>query len=144
MRPAAKPIVVKETMARTIMRFLLAAIYFVAGVAHIRSPAGFLQITPTWVPWPAAVVFMTGVCEIAGALALAVMPGMRRAAGIALAVYAVCAFPANINHALNDIAIGGVHMSWWYHGPRLLFQPVAVWWALWVGGVTDWPFGAKR
>jgi uncharacterized membrane protein len=141
---AVEPIHAPETIPRVIMRFLLATIYFVAGVVHIRSPGGFLQITPTWVPWASAVVLMTGVCEIAGAVTLAFMPGLRRAAGVALSTYAVCVFPANINHALNDIAIGGVHMSWWYHGPRLLFQPVAVWWALWAGGVTDWPFGAKR
>ncbi len=128
---------------RTVLRLLLAAIYFIAGVAHLRAPAGFLQITPFWVPWPEAVVLATGLGEIAGAVALAFIPRLRRAAGIALAAYAVCVFPANINHALNDIAIGGVDMNWWYHGPRLLFQPVAVWWALWVGGVVDWPFGKR-
>jgi uncharacterized membrane protein len=129
---------------RTALRFILAAIYFIAGVAHIRSPAGFIQITPDWVPAPHVVIFATGLYEIVGAIALAFVPRLRRAAGIALAAYAVCVFPANINHAINDIAIGGVQLSWWYHGPRLLFQPVAVWWALWVGGVTDWPFGARR
>lgn len=129
---------------RAALRYSLAAIYVIAGVAHIRSPAGFVQITPDWVPAPQFVVLVTGLCEIAGAVALAFVPRLRRAAGIGLAAYAVCVFPANINHAINDIAVGGVQMSWWYHGPRLLFQPVAVWWALWVSGVTDWPFGAKR
>ena len=129
---------------RAALRYSLAAIYVIAGVAHIRSPAGFVQITPDWVPAPQFVVIATGLCEIAGAVALAFVPRLRRAAGIGLAAYAVCVFPANINHAINDIAVGGVQMSWWYHGPRLLFQPVAVWWALWVGGVTDWQFGAKR
>jgi uncharacterized membrane protein len=129
---------------RVALRYVLAAIYLVAGVAHLRAPAGFVQITPAWVPAPELAVFFTGLCEIAGAVALAFVPRLRRGAGIGLAAYAVCVFPANINHALNDIAIGGVQISWWYHGPRLLFQPVAVWWALWVGGVTDWPFGAKR
>lgn len=129
---------------RAALRYSLAAIYVIAGVAHIRSPAGFVQITPDWVPAPQFVVLVTGLCEIAGAVALAFVPRLRRAAGIGLAAYAVCVFPANINHAINDIAVGGVQMNWWYHGPRLLFQPVAVWWALWVGGVTDWPFGAKR
>ena len=129
---------------RAALRYSLAAIYVIACVAHIRSPAGFVQITPDWVPAPQFVVLATGLCEIAGAVALAFVPRLRRAAGIGLAAYAVCVFPANINHAINDIAVGGVQMSWWYHGPRLLFQPVAVWWALWVGGVTDWPFGAKR
>ena len=129
---------------RAALRYSLAAIYVIAGVAHIRSPAGFVQITPDWVPAPQFVVLVTGLCEIAGAVALAFVPRLRRAAGIGLAAYAVCVFPANINHAINDIAVGGVQMNWWYHGPRLLFQPVAVWWALWVSGVTDWPFGAKR
>ncbi len=126
--------------ARTIFRYLLALIYLIAGVAHIRSPGGFLQITPAWVPYPEQVIFMTGVCEVAGAIALAFIPRLRFAAGVGLALYAVCVFPANINHAVNDIAVGGSHMSWWYHGPRLLFQPVFVWWALWAGSVTDWPF----
>ena len=128
---------------RTALRFLLAALYFVAGVIHLRAPTGFVQITPLWVPMPYAIVFITGVCEIAGALALAFVPGLRRAAGIALAAYALCVFPANINHAINDIRVGGFDLSWWYHGPRLLLQPLIIWWALWAGDVTDWPFGAK-
>ena len=127
-------------MARTFFRYILALIYLIAGIAHLRSPAGFLAITPVWVPSPVVVVMFTGLCEIAGAIALAFIPRLRRAAGWAFAAYAVCVFPANINHAMNDIAIGGTHMSWWYHGPRLLFQPVFVWWALWVGDVTNWPF----
>ncbi len=128
---------------RTALRFLLAALYFVAGVIHLRAPAGFVQITPAWVPLPDAVVLVTGMCEIAGALALAFVLPLRRTAGIALAAYALCVFPANINHAINDIAIGGMDMSWWYHGPRLIAQPLIIWWALWVGEATDWPFGAK-
>ena len=94
-------------------------------------------------PLPDAVVLVTGMCEIAGALALAFVLPLRRTAGIALAAYALCVFPANINHAINDIAIGGMDMSWWYHGPRLIAQPLIIWWALWAGEVTDWPFGAK-
>ena len=129
---------------RTGFRWLLAAIYLTAGIIHLRSPDGFLQITPGWVPFPREVVLFTGLSEIAGSLALALIPRLRRAAGIGLALYAVCVFPANINHAMNDIAVGGAHLSWWYHGPRLAFQPVFVWWALWVGNVIEWPFGAKR
>jgi uncharacterized membrane protein len=125
---------------RLVARALLGLIYVVAGVAHIRSPGGFVQITPGWVPWPEQIVLLTGVAEIAGAVALIFIPSLRRAAGIGLALYAVCVFPANINHAINDIAVGGADLSWAYHGPRLLFQPVFVWWALWAGAVIDWPF----
>jgi uncharacterized membrane protein len=128
---------------RSILRWLLAAFYFLAGVAHLRSPAGFLQITPDWVPYPAFMVAFTGVAEIAGAVGLFV-PALRKAAGIGLALYAICVFPANINHAFNNIAIGGSEMSWGYHGPRLLFQPIFVWLALWVSTVINWPFTARR
>ena len=112
-------------------------------MAHLRSPSGFLQITPGWVPHPAEVIALTGLAEIAGALALGLIPRLRHAAGIGLALYAVGVFPANINHALNHIPLGGRELGWWYHGPRFALQPVLVWLALWTGGVTDWPFGRK-
>jgi uncharacterized membrane protein len=129
-----------QTRPRTIARYALGIVYLIAGFAHLRSPANFLEITPDWVPWPQTVIFATGLCEVAGAAALMLIPRLRYAAGIAFALYAVCVYPANIKHAIEGIAIGGQHLSWWYHGPRLAFQPVFVWWALWTGGVTNWPF----
>lgn len=125
---------------RRLARLLLALAYLVVGVAHIITPHGFVKITPDWVSAPKFVVFATGVCEITGAMALLFAPSLWRAAGIALALYAVCVVPANINHAVNSIALGGTTLSWWYHGPRLALQPVIFWWALWATQVTDWPF----
>ncbi len=126
-------------MVRTILRILLAIFYFGAGVLHLMSPEGFLQITPSWVPFAPEVVAFTGIAEIAGAIGL-LIPRSRRAAGMGLALYALCVWPANFNHALGGIAIGGRDLGWQYHGPRLVFQPVLMWLALWVGTVTDWPF----
>jgi uncharacterized membrane protein len=127
-----------QSRARIALRWLLALAYAFAGVAHIRSPGGFLAITPGWVPWPDAVVFWTGVAEIAGAAGL-MLPRFRFAAGVGLALYALCVWPANFNHAFNDIVVGGRDLGWGYHGPRLMLQPLIIWWALWAGGVTDWP-----
>jgi uncharacterized membrane protein len=124
---------------RILMRLIMSAFYLVAGILHIASPVGFNSIVPSFVPFPEATVFLTGLCEIAGAIGL-MLPKFRRAAGIGLAAYAVCVFPANINHAMNAIPVAGLPTSWWYHGPRLALQPVLVWWALYCGGVTDWPF----
>lgn len=134
----------EERKGRMLARWLLGIAYLIAGIAHLASPDGFLKITPDWVPMPGLVVALTGVCEIAGAMALLFIPRLRQAAGIALAAYAVCVYPANINHAINNIAIGGSTLGWWYHGPRLVLQPFFVWWALWAGGVIDWPFGTSR
>jgi uncharacterized membrane protein len=130
----------RESRPRRWARWALAVAYLAAGIAHLRSPAGFVGITPRWVPWPREVVALTGLCELAGAIGL-LIPWTRRAAAIGLALYALCVWPANLNHALNDIPLGGVRLGWWYHVPRLALQPAIVWWALWAGGVTDWPLG---
>tara|TARA_B110001454_G_scaffold218985_1_gene248934 strand:- start:638 stop:898 length:261 start_codon:yes stop_codon:yes gene_type:complete len=61
-----------------------------------------------------------------------------------LALYAICVFPANIKHAVSYVAIDGVQLGWWYHGPRLSFQPIIVWWSLFSSGVTDWPRKARQ
>ena len=130
-----------ETL-RVISRVLLAAFYFAAGMLHLRSPDGFILIVPSFVPWPAEIVWLTGWCEIIGAVALFIPP-LRRAAGIGLALYAICVFPANINHAFNHVDVGGLPNSWWYHAPRFALQPVFVWWALFCTGVIDWPLRSR-
>jgi len=120
----------------------MAALYAVAGFAHLVTPAGFVAITPSWVPHPAAVIAVTGACEIAGAAAL-LTARLRWWAGLMLALYAVCVYPANVRHAIDHVAIGGLARGWWYHGPRLLLQPVLVWWALYAGGAINWPTTQK-
>ena len=48
-------------------------------------------------------------------------------AGMGLAAYAVCVFPANIKHALDSLVAGEAFLGGWYHGPRLVLQPFIVW-----------------
>ena len=129
--------------SRLILRIVLAAAYIGAGIAHLRFPAPFLSITPDWVPRPELVIAATGVAEILGATALVAIPRLRRTAAICLALYAVCVYPANIRHAADAISVHGPSAWWPYHAPRLAFQPVIVWWALFAGGLTAWPFGRK-
>lgn len=127
---------------RTGLRWLLAVVYFTVGVIHLRSPEAFLPIVPTWVPFPRETILATGVCEILGAVAL-MIPRLRWLAGVMLAAYAIAVFPANIKHAFEGVKLGGEALGWGYHGPRLAFQPVFVWWALFAGTVIDWPFRRK-
>lgn len=128
--------------ARLVMRWIMTAFYMLAGIAHLTLTEKFVLIVPDWVPFAHAVVLLTGICEIAGSVALA-GTRLRRAAEIMLALYAVCVFPANVRHALDGIHLPPVPDSWWYHGPRLALQPVLVWWALFCAGVIDWPFRAR-
>ena len=121
------------------MRWGLAVFYGVAAYVHLKSPDAFLPIMPDVVPAPRFVVIATGWCELAGAFGLLV-PRLRRAAGIGLALYAICVFPANIKHALDGIELAGMTLDWRYHVPRLAMQPVFVWMALFSTGLVDWPW----
>lgn len=123
---------------QTALRWLLVAFYGGAGVLHLLATDKFLLIVPPIVPFARQVVQLTGICEIAGAVGLLV-PSLRTIAGVMLALYAVCVFPANIKHAINGIDVPGLPTSLWYHIPRLLFQPLFVWAALFCTDVTRWP-----
>lgn len=135
----------KDTLARRAWRWLLALSYAVTGVLHLAMPAPFLGIMPGFVPYPEAVVALTGLAELAGAAALAQnwSIGLRRAGAIGLALYALAVWPANINHLVIDMARedGGPGLA--YHVPRMIAQPVLIWLTLWVGGAVDWPFGRR-
>ena len=128
---------------RLTLRMILAAFYLAAGVLHLRAPGGFLPIMPQMIPWPRAVILLTGACEAAGAVGLVWRPTRRWAGGM-LALYALCVWPANIYQALWHVQAPPLPDSWWYHGPRLVLQPVLMWWALFAGGVLDWPFRPRR
>ena len=126
-------------MIRIVLRWLLAVFYFAAGVVHLGNPAPFLTITPSWVPAPEAVVLLTGVAEILGAIGL-VQPfsaKLREAAGWGLALYALCVWPANINHFIMDMAKADGGLGLGYHVPRMFAQPVIIWLAWWVSRANE-------
>lgn len=130
---------------RTGLRWLLALLYAVAGYFHLTAPAPFLRITPGWVPAPEQVVLWTGIAELAGAAGIAqpFLPMLRRSAGVGLALYALCVWPANANHMMIDLSRpdGGWGLA--YHVPRMMAQPLIAWAALWAGEATDWPFARR-
>lgn len=131
-------------MVRTILLLVLAIFYAYAGYAHLASPEFFMRIMPDWAPFPLEIVYFTGVAELLGAIGLMQpwYPQLRKAAGIGLALYALCVWPANIHHMMLDWGSdSGSNLA--YHIPRMIAQPVIIWLALWVSGTTNWPFRPK-
>jgi uncharacterized membrane protein len=124
---------------RAVMRWVMAAFFIAGFAAHLYAAPSFEKIVPDWVPFPRAAVLLTGVVELIGAIAL-LTPRFRWCAGVALAVYVLAVWPANMKHAFMRIEVPHIPDSWWYHGPRLALQPVIAWWALFCAGVVDWPF----
>jgi uncharacterized membrane protein len=125
--------------SRDIFRAIIAVFYCVAGIIHCLWPSVFLPVMPAFVPYPHTVIILTGICEILGAIALYI-PRLRWWAGVMLAAYAVCVYPANLKHAYDDVILAQHYATLWYHVPRLPLQPVAIWWALYAGLVIDWPW----
>jgi uncharacterized membrane protein len=127
---------------RGVMRIAM-SMFFAAGfVLHLLAADKLVAITPDWVPYPREVVLITGMIELAGAVALLV-PKLRGATGIALAIYVIAVWPANFKHAFAHIVTPPIPDSWWYHAPRLALQPVTAWWALFSTRVIDWPFRSR-
>lgn len=128
---------------RVVLRWLLCAVYVGFGFLHLRIAPVLAPLVPAWIHDPLAMIKFTGLCEIIGGLGLLVGP-VRPLAGVMLAIYAVCVYPANLHHAFDHVHVQGMPSSWWYHAPRLAFQPVFVWWALFAGEVIDWPFPRRQ
>lgn len=115
-------------------RLMIAPLFVLAGIVHLARPDFFAPMMPAMVPDAHAVILLTGMAEIAGAIGLFV-PRVRALAGAMLAIYAVCVYPVNIMHAVHDLSTG-TGLGWAYHYPRLFVQPLICWWALAAGGLT--------
>src|SRR3984957_2631285 len=67
----------------------------IGGVAHFAATSTEMRIVPPYIPWPHAVVLITGVFELLGAAGLLYGP-TRRAAGIGLFALTIAVTPAHI------------------------------------------------
>jgi len=85
-----------------LFRYVLAALMVVAGLIHFVAPRGYVRIMPRWLPAPLALVYISGVAEIAGGVGL-LIHSLQRAAAWGLIALLVAVFPANINMAINKL-----------------------------------------
>ena len=109
----------------------MAALFFTAaGVLHFVRPAMYLRIMPPYIPWPLAMVYISGAAEIAGGLGM-LFPPARRAAALGLMALLVAVFPANLYMATNPVDSGASALPQAALWGRLLLQPVFIWWVLW-------------
>ena len=98
-----------------------------AGISHLVMPTPFLQHLPEWAPMRSAVVFASGLVEIAFGVALLLRTSWRPRIGLALAAYLVAVFPGNIYVAVAGIDVQG-QPDGIYAWIRLLFQPCSSGW----------------
>lgn len=121
----------RETL-RAAMRALLGVAMIGVGALHFLSPSPFVNMVPSALPLPLALVYVSGVAEIAGGAGLFV-PRLRRAASFGLVALYVAVFPANVNMAIHHLSLGDYQPSTFALWARLPLQIVFIAWALWVG-----------
>ncbi|MDI1428943.1 DoxX family protein [Polyangium sorediatum] len=131
-RPAEPPLAPPESRVKVVLRVVLALAMMGVGLLHFVSPEPFVRIVPAVLPAPLALVYVSGVAEIAGGVGL-LIPRLRRAVGIGLIALYVAVFPANINMAIHEIQVGDDPVPVWALWARLPFQLVFIAWAYWVG-----------
>ena len=99
------------------------------GVSHFTfMKEDFVRMMPPSIPWPRAMVYFTGACEIAGAVGL-LLPEFRRAAEYALIAFFLAVLPANIHAARASVTLRGKPATrLWLRIPmQILFIAVAFW-----------------
>jgi uncharacterized membrane protein len=117
-------------MTRVVFRWLLAAFFIAAGINHFRVPEVYMAMIPGWLPWPAGLNLIAGVCELMGGIGVLLAP-VRLAAGWGLIALLVAVFPANLHVALMG-RMPGFSFSQATLWLRLPFQAVLIAWVGWV------------
>lgn len=120
-----------ETL-RSLTRVFVALAMTAIGILHFVRPAGFVAIVPRALPYPYALVLISGAFEILLGLGLLV-PRARRLSSYGLVALYIAVFPANINMAVHHLDLGGKPVPTWALWLRLPFQLVFIALALWVG-----------
>jgi uncharacterized membrane protein len=112
---------------QTISRALTAAFFVFAGAQHFTNPPFYRSIVPPGFPFPALLVAVSGVCEIAGGVGLLLRP-LRRAAGWGLVALLIAVLPANIHMAQHPDDLASVQVAHWLLWLRLPLQGVLILW----------------
>jgi uncharacterized membrane protein len=127
--------------AKRLARYLFAAAFIIAGLNHFVMTGFYVSIVPPYLPWPLALVIVSGLAEIGlGALLLFQRWSVLAAWGLISLLIAV--FPANIHMALHPglYPWAPVAALWL----RLPLQGVLIAWAYWLTRPERAEMGAAR
>jgi uncharacterized membrane protein len=120
--------------AKRPLLYLMGPMYVVAGVLHFVVPDLYVQIVPPRLPAALALVYLSGLAEVAVGVGV-LLPRTRRYAAWATVALLVAVFPANVYMATHDVVVtgmpGGGDPSALVRWGRLPLQGVLILWAVW-------------
>ena len=134
---------VNETLRfdrRVRARVALSIFFAFTGVGHFVRTDALASMLPPTVPYRYELVYLTGVLEFLGAVAVWI-PQLRKLAGVCLIIMLIGFLPANIYGALQRIDFGGHEL-----GPIYLLARVPVQFLLiaWTYFATDQAWRRSR
>lgn len=115
---------------KQILKGVFAVCMIVAGITHFIAPDTYVKIVPPQLPYPEAIVYISGFFEILGGIGL-LIPLVSQAAAWGLVLLLIAVYPANINMAVNNIHLDNIPNGNWFQAIRLPFQFVLIAWAYW-------------
>ena len=105
--------------------------FIFAGVSHFFIPDTFIKLMPPFVPFPLAMVYVSGIFEILGGIGL-IVSKTRRAASYGLILLLLAVYPANIYVAMENIQLGGFMSNSFYQWFRVVLQIPLIFWVWWM------------
>ena len=102
-----------HTAPVTRARVGLSLFFLFTSMGHFVSTEGMAAMLPPFVPYRVALIYLTGVFELLGAIGVWI-PRLRRLTGLLLILMLLGLLPANIYSAINRVDFGGHGV-----GPRL-------------------------
>lgn len=110
------------------MKWLLGALFVLAGIGHFSHTEFLMSIVPPYLPWHRELVYLSGIIEIALGILL-LIPKFTTWAACGLIALLIAVFPANIHMAANPSQYPDFSpVSLWL---RLPMQGAIIAWAYW-------------
>lgn len=110
----------------------IAILFIGAGIRHFVRPAPYAGIVPYMLPHPLALVYVSGLAELAGGIGV-LIPQVRVLAGRGLILLLIAILPANVQMLVSARA---AHAPHWFEAILWLRLPVQGLLIAWVWRAT--------
>jgi uncharacterized membrane protein len=129
-------------VVKTVGLWLMALFYIGGGINHFVSTPFYLQMMPPYLPAHLALVYVSGVAELALGIGL-LIPATRRLAAWGVIALLIAIYPANLYMWTSHMAVNGKVLPTWAHVLRLFIQLLLMYWA-WTVARAPRPAPATR
>jgi uncharacterized membrane protein len=113
-------------MLKKVSLYVMSGFYVLAGINHFINPGFYESIIPPRLPYPSAINYTSGLCEIIFGILL-IPVSTRTVAAWLMIVLLIAVFPANVQMTINYWH--SKHPQLWITIVRLPLQAVLIWWA---------------